>query len=91
MKVRLASRGDLLKIWKEDFLGNRGFFLPGEEKFALGEEMDLVLEVDNVEIGKAKVCVAWQNLYGKVSEFTPRGSFLKIINMDSDLEKTLGI
>ncbi len=91
MKVRLCSKKDLLKIWKDDFLGNRGFFLPGESKFSLGEEIELAFETDNESLGKARACVVWQNIYGRISEFTPRGTFLRVISMDPELEKNIGV
>ncbi len=91
MKIRLSSRGDLMRIWKDDFLGNRGFFLPGEGKFSVGEEMEVTFEVEGKEVGKAKVYVAWQNLYGRVGELTPRGTFLRVMTMDEGLERSLGI
>ncbi len=88
-KLKITSIDDLRKMWKEDFLGVKGFFCPGTQNLNIREEVEIVLEINNEMKGKAKTKVVWQNFYGDANEFTPRGTFLKLISADDYLKKAL--
>ncbi len=85
MELRLTSLNDFLKIWRKDFLGTEGLFIPGEKVFPLGQQIGLTISIANETWGKAQVLPVWSNLFGPVSADLPRGTFLKIIRADKNL------
>lgn len=91
MELRLTTTNDFLKIWKQDFLGHQGLFIPGEKAFALGQEMTINICVAGQTWGNALVLPVWANLHGPVSTDLPRGTFLKIIRTEKNLQQQISI
>jgi Tfp pilus assembly protein PilZ len=90
MELRLSGVGDFLKIWKKDFLGQQGFFIPGDKNFALGQEFTLSISIDGESWGSAQVLPVWSNQFGPVSADTPRGTFLRLIRAEKNLQQKIG-
>jgi Tfp pilus assembly protein PilZ len=86
MELRLSSDSDFLKIWKNGFLGQKGLFIPGEKYFPLGQEFTITIYIDNETLGSALVKPVWCNLSGPVNPDLPRGTFLKIIRAEKNLQ-----
>ncbi len=86
MELRLSKINDFLKIWKNDFLGHQGLFIPGEKCFPLGQELTISISIESEIWGSALVIPVWSNLYGPVSPDLPRGTFLKIIRAEKNLQ-----
>ncbi|MFP4083784.1 MAG: hypothetical protein ACOCPS_01210 [Desulfonatronovibrio sp.] len=89
MELRLTTVNDFLKIWKKDFLGHQGFFIPGEKCFPLGQELTINISIADQAWGSAQVLPVWANLFGPASPDLPRGTFLKIIRTDKNLEQKI--
>ncbi len=89
MELRLSGISDFLKIWKKDFLGQQGFFIPGEKSFALGQEFTINISIGSETWGSAQVLPVWSNLSGPVSPDLPRGTFLRIIRAEKDLQQKI--
>ncbi len=89
MELRLPSNNDFVKIWKKDFLGHQGFFIPGEKFFPLGQEFTLTISIENETWGSALVQPVWSNLFGPVSADLPKGTFLKMIRAEKNLQQKI--
>jgi hypothetical protein len=89
MKLHCKSLQDLFKLYKPDFLGQKGFLLPGQQPFSPGMTVDLSISVNEEYIGTAKTTMIWQNLEMKGSDILPLGTFFKLLNADKNLEQTL--
>ncbi|GEM_PF-1421050 len=89
MELKLPSCKDLRSIWQESFLGQKGFFIPGERKFPIGREMKIELVVEGSHWGSLKVVPVWANLFGPESSDLPRGTFLQLSSCEQDLEKRI--
>ncbi|RQD67537.1 MAG: hypothetical protein D5R98_00830 [Desulfonatronovibrio sp. MSAO_Bac4] len=89
MELRLTTINDFLKIWKQDFLGHQGLFIPGEKSFTLGQEMTINICVEGQVWGSALVLPVWANQHGPVSTDLPRGTFLKIIRTEKNLQQQI--
>lgn len=89
MELRLNSRQDFLKIWKNNFLGRQGLFIPGERDFQLGREMSISLSVEGSSWGTARVIPVWTNQHGPCTREMPRGTFLILVGTCSALRRQL--
>ena len=89
MNLKFSKRKDFASIWRSDFLGQKGFFLPGQRKLDLSKEMEVELVVAGESWGTAQVVVSWINQHGNTSEMTPQGVFLQLIKADKELERKI--
>ncbi len=89
MELKLPASKDLARVWQESFLGTKGFFIPGDHEFILEREMDIDLIIAGEKWGTLKMVPVWANLYGPVSTDLPRGTFLKLLSCESELEKKI--
>ncbi|MFW6005325.1 MAG: hypothetical protein ACOCPN_02495 [Desulfonatronovibrionaceae bacterium] len=89
MELRLNSRQDFQKIWKNDFLGQQGLFIPGNRDFQLGREMSISLNVEGSSWGTARVVPVWTNQHGPNTPELPRGTFLILVSVCSRLRQQL--
>ncbi len=89
MELRLSTLNDFLKIWKKDFLGHQGLFIPGEKCFPLGQEISISISIENESWGSAQVLPVWANICGPVSAELPRGTFLKIVRAEKNLQQKI--
>lgn len=86
MELRLSTVNDFLKIWKKNFLGQQGFFIPGKKIFSLGQELSITISIGDETWGSAQVLPVWANPFGPASVDLPRGTFLKIIRTEKSLQ-----
>jgi len=89
MELKLPASKDLSCIWKENFLGCKGFLIPGEQEFALGREMNMVLIIEKKMWGTLKMVPVWANIFGPPSQELPRGTFFRLLSCDRELEKKI--
>ena len=89
MKLTFSNAKQLKQIWKPNFFGLQGFFLPYDQKFYLGQELEISFVVNEQDWGIAQIKVVWQNIYGQDNEITPKGTFLKIKTVDDKLKTQL--
>jgi Tfp pilus assembly protein PilZ len=89
MQLRLGSLKDFVSIWRDDFLGMQGFFLPEKRKFVMGESFSMDIRVQDEEWGSVEVALAWHNAHGMNTEQTPRGAFLALVHADGSFRKKL--
>ncbi|EFI34920.1 conserved hypothetical protein [Desulfonatronospira thiodismutans ASO3-1] len=89
MELKLPSSRDLRSIWQESFLGQKGFFIPGERKLPIGREMKIDLVVEGSSWGSLKMVPVWANLSGPESSDLPRGTFLLLTSCEQELEKRI--
>ncbi|WP_028573912.1 hypothetical protein [Desulfonatronovibrio hydrogenovorans] len=89
MEIKVASTDDFKKIWKQNFLGQQGFFIPGTREFTLGMKTDLTFSIGKDICGKALLLPVWSNRHGPRNQDLPRGTFLTIIRMDPDLHRLI--
>lgn len=89
MHLKFSKPKDFASIWRSDFLGQKGFFLPGQRKLPLSRELEVELVVAGESWGTAQTVVSWINQYGNASEMTPQGVFLQLIKADSELERRI--
>ncbi|GAU09677.1 hypothetical protein DPF_2408 [Desulfoplanes formicivorans] len=89
MQLKCNALKDFSSIWKSDFLGQKGFLLPGTRSYVMGETLQVDVFVMNEHWGRVEVVPVWHNLYGVVSELTPRGIFLRLIKSDQTFDRKL--
>ena len=89
MQLRLGSLKDFVSIWRDDFLGKQGFFLPGRRDFEFGKTVKMDIRVQGEEWGTVEVALAWFNAHGMNSEQTPRGAFMALVHADGAFRKKL--
>ncbi|WP_291322122.1 hypothetical protein [Desulfonatronospira sp.] len=89
MELKLPTSKDLRSIWQESFLGQRGFFIPGDRSFPLGREMNIELVIEGAAWGSLKVVPVWANLYAPASDNLPRGTFLMLLSCREELQKRI--
>lgn len=89
MKLKFSSKKDLIQVWKNDFLSCQGLLLPGDQGLRPGQKREFTILVEGKELGIIKAKVAWQNIYGKHSEYTPYGTFIRIVSIDQKLQHFL--
>ncbi len=89
MQLTCNELKDFSAVWKDDFLGHKGFLLPGPSSYALGKAMQMEVMVKGEPWGKVEVIPVWQNLYGVESEATPKGIFLRLVKSDKCFEEHL--
>ena len=89
MQLRLGSLKDFVSIWRDDFLGRQGFFLPEKRKFVMGEPFKIDVRVQEEQWGSVEVALAWYNINGMNTEQTPRGVFLALLQADGSFRKKL--
>ena len=89
MQLRLGSLKDFVSIWRDDFLGKQGFFLPEKRKFVMGEPFKMEICVQGEAWGTVEVALAWYNAHGMNNEQTPRGAFLALVHGDGAFRKRL--
>ncbi|WP_462323852.1 hypothetical protein [Desulfoplanes sp.] len=89
MQLKCNALKDFSSIWKEDFLGQKGFLLPGPKSYIMGETLQVDVLVKGEQWGSVEVIPVWHNLYGVESDLVPRGIFLRIVKSDQTFERKL--
>jgi hypothetical protein len=89
MNLKFSKSKDFASIWRRDFLGQKGFFLPGQRNLPLSKEMEVELMVAGESWGTAQVVVSWSNQHGNASDLTPHGVFLQLLKADRELERRI--
>lgn len=89
MQLKFNSIKEIASVWKSNFLGHRGFFLPGQKKLKLGQKLDVEVFVEGSSWGKVNLVVVWYNWHGVTTQATPRGVFLRVINAVPEFEKQI--
>ncbi|PIE68887.1 MAG: hypothetical protein CSA21_04955 [Deltaproteobacteria bacterium] len=89
MQLKCNTLKDFSSIWQNDFLGQKGFLLPGTTSYVMGETLQVDVVVMGESWGHVEVTPVWHNLYGVESEWTPRGIFLRLITSDQTFDRHL--
>jgi hypothetical protein len=89
MYLKFNKVEDFFKVWKEDFFGQRGLFLPVDKRFGLGQAVSIQIFVKGEDWGKIEVLSVWANIHGPEKEDIPRGIFLRLIKAESEFERKL--
>ena len=90
MRLAFPTFAQLKQVWREDFLGQRGFFLPPKYDMPLGQEVELDVEVGGEKWGRARLVPVWKNQHGPQSEHLPLGLFLRLLSAEDGVEQRLG-
>ena len=89
MKLNCKTVQDLFKLYHVEFFGQQGFLLPGRHLFSPGKTVVLAISIGQQYIGSAQTAMIWQNLEVKGSETLPWGTFFKVLQVDTELERML--
>lgn len=89
MRLAFPTFAQLKQVWREDFLGQRGVFLPPKYDLPLGQEVELDVEVCGEKWGRARLVPVWKNQHGPQSDHLPLGVFLRVLFAEDALERQL--
>jgi hypothetical protein len=89
MQLKCNALKDFSSIWRNDFLGQKGFLLPGTRSYVMGEALQVEVFVKGEHWGSVEVMPVWHNLYGVATELTPKGIFLRLVKSDQNFDRKL--